>query len=857
MSVEFLVNHAILNAWCNPEQDLQSIVEPKRITRAIGVWNDFEAGKTVYELPDKTSRFHVFQIGQLSPALMGLLETHGLWVLAADTCHQKRMVIDVYTQYGIQFPRTQTWYMVTKNRNLLFAVKEVPSIPVSLREEGIFLRVYTNAFFQSRRSGIMVDDVSVAGKLIKTTEDVLDLQNLCTEWAKRPGAVCVTVNGMKVSHLNLFSAPIGAYVEVIYDSSIRQIVDFPLKDLRAFQSALDEKTKYLLHYAHQGAGMIDYHDDIDLFLVHKNPTRDRHRGVFYHRNAPKGDAVRMVTHKDYAIPTDYVNAYLASQPTWPADEVLVRMHIRYSGYARPLVDEANRIKELYKMKDADVQEAMLSIDAVVNNWTAATLENSAYAAVMRAHSANMSLGLVQEAYGYNAISKIMADSPIFTKTVSGKQVVDLGYGLQVHSIAYEYDAAGLLLGYYQHTQGSTYVCQNNNARLVEMVAGKLSTQLDEVYGSQAIPIDETADHRFYTCGIEFDGTINNRWVDVTGTNAYLIIEGKVHWLTDGVTTYTVVRSNKNVLAYGLDLNNASGVLRFPLTHLAYREGNVTKRVMEIPMGELDIFLNQRSLVEGVDYYVKFPEIVITNKTYLKEGNTQHVDVRFTGFCKSNLEREEFKEKGFIDHNLLSANNRFDIRDDKVQRITVGGALYDRRQLLFAENDLAVQVPNARNGMPYWIRDVVVPLRGIAMDDTYELRNKSVPIDKAVSDYLTSKLPERPITTPNTIKDLYPVVSPFCARVLFDLKNGILDDPRIKSFYSNADVFDICAPYEYLLAFDPTQDDLLPDPNYVAIHPHHLKTVVDIDLYCYKFLTRVVKLYLKDRVSLTNFVRVST
>src|SRR5437764_6772009 len=147
MSLSYIVNDAILKAWCNPGQDLQSIVEPKRITRQIGVWSEFTAGKISYALPDSTSRFHVFQIGQLSPALMGLLETHGTWALASDTCHQKKMIIDIYNSVGVQFPRTQAWYMVTKNRNLLFAIKEVPSILADIRQDSIFLRVYTNAFF--------------------------------------------------------------------------------------------------------------------------------------------------------------------------------------------------------------------------------------------------------------------------------------------------------------------------------------------------------------------------------------------------------------------------------------------------------------------------------------------------------------------------------------------------------------------------------------------------------------------------------------------------------------------------------------------------------------------------------------
>jgi len=856
MSLDYIVNHAILNAWCNPKQDLQSIVKPKRITRKIGVWGDFDAGKINYLLPDKTSRFHVFQVGQLSPALMGLMETNGLWFNVADTCHKKKLVVDIYSQFGIEFPRTQTWYMVTRNRNLIFAIKEVPSISVSLREVDIFLRVYTNAFFQSRRAGINVDDIKVTGQAISTTDDVLKLQNMLTAWQTLPGVAYAFVNGYKVSHVTMFSAKVGDYVELVYDSSVERIVDFPLKDLKAFNSTLDKKVKYLLHYPGQGSGTIDYHDDIDFFLVRRNPRNGRHRGVYYHRNAQQADAVRMVTHKDYAIPVDYIDAYLDSQTAWNFEEVLLRMHVRQSGYHRPLIDEANRIKELYKMKDADIAEALLSVDAVVPNWTAATLEASAYAEVMRSPTANMSPRLVQDAYGYNAISKLLCDSPLFIVVNSGQRTVNLPYGLQVRCGAYEYDASGFLLGYYQHTQGALYSARNKNTRLVEFVAGILSTQLEETYGAQEVEIDAAVDYRFYTCGIEYDGTINNKWVDVTDTALYAIVDNKVTWFTNPATTYTLVRGNSRFLAYSLNLDNSDGLVRFSLTHLAMRGGTLGNHVMQIPMGELDVFMNGRSLIKDVDYYVDFPVAVVTNKAYLSAGTTQHIDVRFTGFCHSDMSMERFDENGFIDHGLLSSNNRFDIRDDKIQRITAGGALYERQELLFAEDDLGVRVPDARNGLPYSIRDVIAPLRGIAADDTYTLRAKSVATDKVVRNYLTQKLPQQTFNTPNAIKDLYPVFSPFCAKILFDLKNGNLNDPRLKAFYSDSDVYDICEPYEALLKCDPTQDGLQPDLNYVAVHPHQLNTVVDVDIYGYKFLTRVVKLYLKGRVNLSQFIRLS-
>lgn len=856
MSLDYIVNNAILNAWCNPEQDMQSVVEPKRITRMVGVFGQFEAGKAVYALPDHTSRFHIFQIGQLYPILMGLLSNSGVWTLMSDTCMQENLIVDIYDIHGYQMPRTQTWYMVTSTKNLLIAVKEVPTIPVDMRTSPIYLRFYTNAYFQSTRADNAVDSIKIKGFTPKTNEDILAIMNGYKKVQKLPGAVYAFVNGKKVNNLNLFSVVGGDYVEYVYDSSIEKIVDYPLSDLRAFHSDLDSMQKYLLHYPGQGQGTIDYQDDLDFFIC-QHGRGTQHKGVYYHRNAKPVPAVRMVTHKDYALIADSVNAYVANHPEWDLSKVFIRCHVRKSGYQRPLIDEANRIKEMYKMNDSDVLDAMLSADAVVPEWTATNLENSGYAAIMQSSTANMQLSLVERGYGYNAISKLLGDTPMFTHLYSKQNVIDVPYGLQQRAVAYEYDKNGLLLGYYQHYSGAVYSCTNATCVLVEMIAGVMTELLDDVYGTQDSVVDLSADYRFYMCNIEVDGFPNNNWVDVTGTNAYGVAGNTLHWSVNPALKFPMVRSNKNVLAYSLDLDNTEGLLFFSFTQLADRNGSISKYVLQVSMGELDVWMNGHSLIEGLDYYVKFPEITIVNKKFLnKTGHMQHIDIRFTGFCKSDMSREKSPDNGFVAYGLLSQNNRYDIRDDKVQRIVVGGAVMERSQLLFAESGGGVMVPNALNGTPYAIRDVVVPLRGLTTSDTYDLRAISTLTDTRISDYLTEKLPEVEPTTPNTIPSLYPVISPFATKILTDLVQGDLDDPRIKAFYNDADVFDICKPYEYLLAFDPTQDGLRPDPAYVVIYPHHLDTVIDVSLYHYKFMNRIVKLYLNDRVNLTAFLRLS-
>jgi len=316
------------------------------------------------------------------------------------------------------------------------------------------------------------------------------------------------------------------------------------------------------------------------------------------------------------------------------------------------------------------------------------------------------------------------------------------------------------------------------------------------------------------------------------------------------------------MTYNISLRADDGILRFSLTHNQTRNKQTSSWVMQVPMGELDLFLNGRSLIEGLDYIVNFPEIVIINKEYSNylpvRGKVpdQVVTVRFSGLCKSDLTREKFTETGYVNHGLLSNNNRYDVRDDRVIRIIVDGRLFKREQLRFSETTPGIMVPDIIDGRPYLIRDIVVPLRSVSTVDTYKLREQSKVIDKNISDFMTMKLPDQQFDMPSSITKRYQIVSPFCCKILHDLKSGIIDKSALQAFYTDNDVITLCKPYEYLLKFDPTQDNLLPDSNWVEIHPHHLFSVIELNIYAVKFLTRVIKLYLKDRVSLSHFVTMS-
>ena len=166
--------------------------------------------------------------------------------------------------------------------------------------------------------------------------------------------------------------------------------------------------------------------------------------------------------------------------------------------------------------------------------------------------------------------------------------------------------------------------------------------------------------------------------------------------------------------------------------------------------------------------------------------------------------------------------------------------------------------DATNGDPYLIRDIVVPLKSLVHETTYSYRAKSLAVDKAISDYLSISLPEDELVSVNPIGQRYELYSPFVCNIMYDLLDGVIDDPVLTTSYSDMEVRRLCAPYEYLLACDPMHSENALDEDYVNVHPHFLTTMVDLNLVQYRFLEKVVRIYGGGRISLglSSFVRMA-
>lgn len=848
--LDYLARHARQHVWCTPDQDLQAIFQPARITPTNGLSGKAPVMWGEIALPTADSRYHVYQIGQIHPRLLGLMADCCTWTSFATLCSRQNLIVDLYVRSGVQFPRCESYLLVGKNRTLFIAVRVNPAI-ADLNTNPLYVRLYSNAYFNSTRR-LGDDRIVVKGQRITSRNDQLLLQRSFHDHQALRGYAYAFVNGRLVHDITPTNCQVGDVAEFVYDSSIFRVVDLPVEKLLTFNSKLDLKRKYLIHYPALENRFIEYLDDIDFWLLQPiDNDKAKFSGVYYHKNQP--DAVRMLTHKDYSIPVDYLMAYIEEHPVWTDPmKTILRMHVRKSGYERPLIDEHQRIKELYKLDPEDVERALLGIDSTVEEWRADNLELSGYTAMMSHPTGEFDRKVVQDSYGYNAITKLLADTPQRVSVVGQRRLVRLPYLLREQSTVYEYDDQGRLLGFYLHLSGEEYTARHTNTAYVEVMRGIGSTDQGTVFGDTVHVLPDGVDHRFYICPV-INGVPTEEWQDVTGKPGYYELTGnQLRWTVDQSRFLPAYRGNHKHLVYRLQLSSEYGLIKFTINANEPRYGIRINRPATIPPRRLDVWMNGYSLIENLDYYVRWPEVVICNKTFLSEAPTQDIVIRCSGFCDENMQREAPAEVGFVEHGLMSRNRRYDIRDDKVLRIVVDGRLRLRDELKFSEDDAGVRMENVRNGAPYVIDEPAIPLYGLIETDTQTFRERSRAVDRKISDYLTVRLPEPEIPEPSIIPHRHVVFSPFCSRIMHDLQRGVLGGPEIQGHYADGKLWEWLADYLYILDYDPTQKDV--NSNYVEIHPHNYPYVTELNIYQYTFLERVVRVILNGRVNLSGHIR---
>lgn len=840
MISDFLQDYVTKYIWCAPFQDNQAILKLSRLSFPPGTSKHADIWWDDITLPDKTSKWTLYNIGQNTAWRTNLSQQKMKWLPLAYWGQLNKTIFDLYFNTGKKVPTYQAYVLLTDDQDYVLAVR-MDQTRYDLMNQDLYLRSYRNGFWKSDRSDLYPFTVEYGGGRAMTRQIINDFIKDITYLRRFAGIVNVYLNGVWVDNITTTSVKIGDYVEYVHDGSVARIVDFKVSSLRDYLSVLDGVQKYLLHPPKEANGVIRYRDDVDVFLYKKTDTGMV--GRYYHRNVER--SLRMVTHADYSVPVETVVAYTQNEidPWAGRDELYLRLHIRDSGYDRPLVDEHTHLKELYKLPDVEIARALLGIDATLDEWYAPTLEQSYYTAVMRKWWPPFDYTKLLSMLGYDAIAKLLSDSPIDVVNTDGVLSIPMGPGQQSDATVFEYNEEGAFLGWYYHSTGDRYIVRNTDCAFGEVYLGEGAKVLDWVASNNDYTLLAGRMYRFYYCEKSKDVPTYVYKPAVEGTN-YQIVDGVVKWIHRATGYEGLIWSDKKFLINDVSWHSQSGVYKLQITHSAQ-----LATPMPLPTENLMLIINGKSAVEGADYYVKWPWIMVVSKELLDFVNPNKFTIVGMGTPKD-ATRTPPEDVGFVFKGILSVDDRFNLRDERVMRFVVGGHVKRRKDVYFAEDYPSNDKPLSKNGDIYESSAVYVPIRDLSYQQMDTLRDEQKDFNKRLEDFLTVRYPQPVIPGPNPILARHQVYSPMLTQMLYDIQEGTLIVPVTPENLD--DLQRKVTPYLDYLDYEPSLVGV--NPSYVIIVAHPFDDMVEVDQLTYRFFTMVVKTYLKSSIQLnTHFM----
>lgn len=849
-----LLSFAYENIWCNPRQDRQYTIQPKRLTYIHGAINRAVVIDRTISLPTKGDVYHIFQIGQILTNSISIKRDEpdwqvDRWIDLHELMIAKNVLLNLYNQNGVSIPGMTSYLMWMDEHDLILAVKETSQIPVNYRTDPFYLRTYHNAYYDSTRAG---GSIYVDGEIINNSTQAAAFQANYEGYKTRPGKCFCYINGYLVDDLSVATMVAGSVVEFVYDPSIAKVVSYRLRDMKTYLSVKDNNRKYLIHYPKDGDSVIEFFDDADCYVVKKNNTN--YKGIYNYRHHLR--SARMVTHRDFGLSVDdMANRCFGLRSLIDDDddilEYWMRVYIRESGYDRSLVYEHHRLHELYKLNEQYIEESLLGTGDSTNVWRCEVLEANNYTKIMAALDADFTKGNVVDGLGYSSVSTYFGNTP---QKVPGVGYVEVPHILQTRSTVYEYDSDGKMLNCHIHTAGPNVSIIDPLTRTIEVLQGH-GSHSPECFIGDSCTIPPDCNYRVYLTH-KLGGHLL-AWDHITYDPLCAITGDQFQYHGLSPDHIVMLRTDRDFLAYDTTAIADSGVLTFLLTEVSDVDGDLIERPLTVSWLQLDIFLNGYSLIEGIDYSVDYPRVVVHSKRHLKQPTqteVQNIHIRFRGLSDHPTEWEKPKDIGYIEYGYMSNNNRHDIRDDQVLRITMNGRIKTREDVVFSEGHVGVSLLDSTNGMPYMVRDIVVPMRGLVADrDTYGYRQISLDMNDIVSDYMTSKMPQPPRPGVFVIPELYPMYSPFISRLIDDIINGAIPSTEYTRVLSPDEVRTICSPYEMWLKHDPISAVLKQDERVTIIHPYPHYGEVMLTLHAYRFLLQAIALYATSRIELSGFI----
>lgn len=906
MDTSILVNHAIENVWCEPFQDYAHTLKPQRLTPSGGGYKSImvdmlELPLPNYSDPKNRDRFHVFQIGFQWNTTYNINLGREEWVTATVLMVQNKLVLDTYFENGCMINPEDVYVYFTPQNNMLMAIRlDVYGIDygsefvqdghgketerkISLEWHTPVVHFYSSEYYRTAywrdttRQPLYpvrsyTQRVSTAGEFARFMSEVARIE---TDFGTE-GKGLYYVDGFLESKPKAWALRYkDRTLTVHWESAIRDIVFIKGSTIPTFISTLDRNFRKYILLSTSDYGIIDYQDDVDVYLVKR--TGDAYKGVMVSRF--KESTVRQMTHNCYSLDSAITRSLLGGHSfltSWADLEVM--LVVRHGGMRKGVGHQSVRIEELYRLKRDSILEAMSGVNSLVPEWRAEFLEASDYCAIMRSELNEISDPLVERAYGYNAAA--MVGEPLYHKLerVGNQRSVVLPPASKIidktgfaPKTIFAYDDNGIYMDYRQQNANTeTYIMppELSTADSCEVWSGYTSETKD---GCKYEYVLEDADlehwgFRAYLCSI-VNGVPNELWNDVTDTDFYKYVAKGPNGLP--VLTWnkeTLVASNlypcvklgkyTHLHRPAVQNENWQGFMLIDVKSEVVYQGLQQTRNQRLSPGVVDVMVNGISMIEGLDYIAKWPRIVIVNRQLRPIDYSQaRVIVRSRGWCDPKTMRHfRPRDWGWIKDGMVSFNGRYDPRRDRNIRLIIDGALYDPSQVVWTEDHLNNTSGKFAyiDGRSYVVGEVYTVVEPWTGERSVPYRARAMEIDQRVGDYLTPRLKEPAEQLPTVSEQRWSLYSPFMAALLHQITvEHWLSSGELGTAWSHDEVEEWIRPFKYLLDYDPCLLDH--DPNYVWIYPHTYNDPMAVSREHFRFLEYINRNYLKSKIRLNASV----
>lgn len=894
--------HAIKNVWAATNQDFQHNIKLVRITPNGGVLANYKLLWDTLLTPRVEMNkwyFHFYQIGQVPPEVLDVFKKENRWICLKQLNDENSILVDVYSATGQIIPRDHVFISFLYNKNLVVAVRvnskidyglqtkirlnqSREEIPYTLDNQTLIIRFYSNAWFndieyrENKEQKYAVNEpIRFMYKTVKNRADWDELHNayraVLRENPLNKDRIVWYENGF---HIN---TPVGQPADSegkhygwMFDDSFFHVETFPIRHLSAFISERDRGRRKYLIYPNINDGLIHYWDDVDFYVINDRTGK----GVYYNRSAKW--ALRQITHNIWALDADIVEDYLKFHSfLGTIDECSIKIMVRQGGRKNGVMNQKTRLNELYKLGREAVMEALINVPSLVPEWRAVNLEKSDFMNLISANPNELSKELVASAYGYNGLVTSFAQP--FAKVEENSELIPISPLLRTQDIAtkkgvrtyFLYNKAGLMVEYTGNDSliaepKIKHVSNRTDLGYIESFNMRMNKRSLYVKGNVNYESWDLEQYGF-RCFVSSEGMTGpiGTWDDVTESNLYTYTPGKgdkkpsIKWnwnLLTQANLVPLIYVMKDMYVYETQLSRMNGdydgVIEFQPKYILEWNNKEHVKPVDIPVGNVEVFVNGLSLIEGVDFEFHNPTIVI-NTHGLHTADVLNVVVRYYGFADPSTDaRWKPREIGYVKGGKLSIDGQYDLHEDLAGKIVLGGLVKQIGDINTGEKDGKASAPH--DGTPFAFVDYHIPTENIISKPfSYPLYKEVIDVDAKVSNYLTHRIPQIEPVFPHVHIQRYRLVSPVCSAIINAMLKGVEFDELVINNYNTQEIDNYMKPFKWLLKFDPAH--LNYDENYTYIEPHGYTHNVSLSQKQYTFLEWVIRLYLNDRVDLTHNV----